>query len=98
MCVCVCVCRDIVQYIGYGYGDQSNREMQKKSLFLVTEYLEGGTLKHLLLREGQAENKQQPLYRAQDAMRWAMSIAQGLNYLHTAQPKVGFGTLKKYIA
>ena len=58
-----------------------------KIAFLVQEYMNGGTLKSLVYEQMRLPRKR--LYSNKDALRWLISIAKGLAYLHGAHPMVG---------
>lgn len=51
----------------------------------VTEYVDGGTLK-AMVKQCMVQGKR--LYTMQDALRWSIDIARGLQYLHESIPKV----------
>ena len=55
----------------------------------MQEYIDGGTLKALVAQ--QMEDRWKVLYRTQDAVRWLLEIAQGLQYLHEREPMVRAG-------
>jgi serine/threonine protein kinase len=42
---------NIVDYIGIGYTDNSSPTSQRSTMFLVSELLEGGTLKRMVMNQ-----------------------------------------------
>ncbi|GFR44343.1 hypothetical protein Agub_g5560, partial [Astrephomene gubernaculifera] len=82
----------IVQYVGVGSSDASSEEAKRRTMFLVQEFMDGGTLKRLLTR--QMLNMSRQLYTCMDAFRWALHVAEGLDYLHSARPVVIHRDLK----
>ena len=56
----------IIEFIGYGSFDLSSTKKAEESLFLVEEFVNGGTLKGLIQRQ---MFETRPLYRMQDAGR-----------------------------
>ncbi|KXZ49131.1 hypothetical protein GPECTOR_23g6 [Gonium pectorale] len=84
--------RRIVEYIGVGSSDLSSEEAKRKSMFLVQEFMDGGTLKKLVSR--QMLDMSRHIYSFDDAFRWAVHVAEGLEYLHTSRPVVIHRDLK----
>ncbi|GAX84910.1 hypothetical protein CEUSTIGMA_g12331.t1 [Chlamydomonas eustigma] len=82
----------IVDYIGIGYTDNSSQTSQRSSMFLVSELLEGGTLKHMVMN--QMKEPHRDIYRHVDALRWCINIADALAYLHEVKPVVIHRDLK----
>ncbi|KAJ9514901.1 hypothetical protein QJQ45_028625 [Haematococcus lacustris] len=66
---------------------------QQASLFIVEELVDGGSLRAVVARQ-MRHAREGRVYRAEDAMRWLMQMAQGLKYLHQAQPQVIHRDLK----
>jgi hypothetical protein len=83
--------RNIVEFVGFGSWDTSSPEAEIKSVFMVEEFVDGGTLKALLAHQMKSIKD---LYKLQDAVRWLMQIASGLAYLHQCQPMVIHRDLK----
>ena len=77
--------------IRYGSWDTSSHEAEDKSIFIVEEYVEGGTLEDLVSRQMVSSTK---LYRLRDAVRWLAEIAQALKYMHNSEPTVIHRDLK----
>ncbi|GAX83888.1 hypothetical protein CEUSTIGMA_g11313.t1 [Chlamydomonas eustigma] len=82
----------IVDYIGIGYTDNSSQTSQRSSMFLVSELLEGGTLKRMVMN--QMKEPHRDIYRHVDALRWCINIADALAYLHEVKPVVIHRDLK----
>ena len=82
----VLVRNGFVTYLGTGCLDKSNNDTMKKSLFIMMEYMNQGTLGDLLVR--QMARPRKPLYTREQALIWLLQIARALNTLHTATPKV----------
>lgn len=59
---------------------------QRSSCFLVSELMDGGTLKQLVMR--QMATPHRALYRHEDALRWCTQVAEGLAYMHGMNPMV----------
>ena len=83
--------RHIIEYIGCGSSDTSSANATKSSLFLVEEFVDGGTLMRVVCRQMDSDEE---IYRLEDAVRWLVGIAQGLKYLHQCQPMVIHRDLK----
>ena len=49
--------RNIVDYIGIGCTDKSSEAMRRSTMFLVSELLEGGTLKRLVMDQMMTPHK-----------------------------------------
>ncbi|GAX81843.1 hypothetical protein CEUSTIGMA_g9271.t1 [Chlamydomonas eustigma] len=84
---------NIIEYIGYGSKDVSSEETADKTMFLVQEYIDGGTLKSLVSRQ-MKDTRGKLKYSTQDAVRWMLYIACGLQYLHSRHPMVIHRDLK----
>ena len=80
--------RHIIEFIGYGCSDSSSEDAANQSLFLVEEFVDGGTLQALV---GKQQLLTQHLYHTRDAVRWLIGIARGLKYLHQREPMVRGG-------
>lgn len=83
--------KHIIEFIGCGSWDTTSPATVEETLFLVEEFVDGGTLKHLVSKQMKTDT---PLYRMQDALRWMIEMAQGLKYLHQCQPMVIHRDLK----
>ena len=81
----------IIEFIGCGSWDTTTPATVEETLFLVEEFVDGGTLKNMVSKQMKTEV---PLYRMQDAVRWMIEMAQGLKYLHQCQPMVIHRDLK----
>jgi len=84
--------KSIVEYIGLGFEDNSSDRSRLETMFLVSELMDGGTLKKLVL--AQMCHPEALLYSHQDALRWCIQIAEALAYLHAASPMVIHRDLK----
>lgn len=66
----------------------------------MQEYMQGGTLKALLMRDFNASQKgkrgprRKQAYRRQDLLRWALDIARACHYLHKFHPMIVHRDLK----
>lgn len=83
--------RNIIEFIGCGSWDTSSPSAAEETLFLVEEFVDGGTLKAVVSKQMKTSKN---LYRMQDAVRWITEMAQGLKYLHQCQPMVIHRDLK----
>lgn len=63
-------------------------------MFLASELMEGGTLKALVMKEMLGSAVSGSLYTLREAVQWCQQIAEGLAYLHSAQPIVVHRDLK----
>lgn len=72
----------IVQFKGICYG-QLDAKHGFESICVVTEYMEGGTLKDWI--QAQTLRPGRPVYSKRTALKWMIQIAQGLEYLHNRQ-------------
>ncbi|CAD7700315.1 unnamed protein product [Ostreobium quekettii] len=75
-----------VKYLGAGSLDAWNPDMKHRSLFVMMEYMNQGTLGDLLVR--QMARPRRPLYTKEQAIQWLIQIARALNALHSATPKI----------
>ncbi|GFR40338.1 hypothetical protein Agub_g880 [Astrephomene gubernaculifera] len=57
-----------------------------RGLFIVEEYLAGGSLKDLVRQ--QMRQPQRQLYSNATALKWMAQVAGALSYMHTCRPKV----------
>lgn len=77
-------CRNIVDFVGFGCLDTSSREAQWRTVFLVQEYMNGGTLKSKIL--DQMVKRPQIVYTNVQALRWSLNIAEGIAAMHSSVP------------
>ena len=66
--------------------DTSSEERMMESIFIVQEYMDGGSLKDVV--QMQMRDPKGRVYSKADAFRWFVQIAEGLAYLHEAVPAV----------
>ncbi|KAK9811579.1 hypothetical protein WJX72_006439 [[Myrmecia] bisecta] len=85
--------RNIVDFQGIGAADTSSPQAMRLSMFLVQEFVGGGTLKQLIVRQNRSAS-QRPIYSRQDALRWATQLAEAFQYLHTHRPMIIHRDLK----
>ena len=74
-------------YIGVGSSEESGvvKRQKKEQCYLVQEFINGGSLKAKIWRQSSSLS---PLYSDHDAVQWGQQIAEGLAYLHSANPVV----------
>eukprot|EP00200_Dunaliella_tertiolecta_P006473 CAMPEP_0202342260 /NCGR_PEP_ID=MMETSP1126-20121109/2900_1 /ASSEMBLY_ACC=CAM_ASM_000457 /TAXON_ID=3047 /ORGANISM="Dunaliella tertiolecta, Strain CCMP1320" /LENGTH=550 /DNA_ID=CAMNT_0048933189 /DNA_START=45 /DNA_END=1697 /DNA_ORIENTATION=+ len=84
--------RYIVDYIGVGYNDDSSEKAKQESMFIVQEYMNGGTLKSKVSK--QMLSPSNTVYSNKQALEWMLQLAEALAYLHSANPKVIHRDLK----
>mmetsp|Transcript_13051 Transcript_13051/g.37913 ORF Transcript_13051/g.37913 Transcript_13051/m.37913 type:complete len:497 (-) Transcript_13051:1501-2991(-) len=82
---------NIVAYVGVG-EEKATSGSGKETMFLVQEFVAGGTLKALIMKQLTLPHKS--LYTLSDALRWCIQIADALAYMHAAKPKVIHRDLK----
>lgn len=82
----------IMKYIGIGSVDATDAKKKRETMFLVTEIMEGGTLKKLVMAQMMNPHKQ--MYSLSDGLRWMINIASALAYLHNSTPTVIHRDLK----
>lgn len=82
----------IVEVHGIGSMDTSSEERMMESIFIVQEYMDGGSLKDVV--QMQMRDPKGRVYSKADAFRWFVQIAEGLAYLHEAVPAVIHRDLK----
>ncbi|CAL8471285.1 g10827 [Coccomyxa elongata] len=86
--------RNITRYIGVGghsEGSLRNAEQAKQvldSMYLVQEFIDGGNLRKQVLEQMCTNHLRKKYYSEIQALHWAIQIAKGLKYLHTAKPMV----------
>lgn len=61
-------------------------------MFLVSELVEGGTLKKLVMSQMMTPGSS--LYSTRDAVRWCLNIADALTYIHSVKPQIIHRDLK----
>ena len=74
-------------YIGVGSNQESGvvKRQKKEQCYMVQEFMNGGSLKAKVWRQASSLS---PLYSDHDAVQWGQQIAEGLAYLHSANPVV----------
>lgn len=77
--------RSIVKVLGFGTEHGENIKDQLTKSFLVEEYLPGGSILDLL--EDTSSQRSVP-FAMQDALRWMVSTAEALQYLHSLNPMI----------
>ena len=77
--------QNLVAFIGVGSNRSGSPELELRSLFMVQEYVPGGSLRSLLLAQGIS---QRPLYSFVQALDICRDIATALDYLHMLRPAV----------
>jgi serine/threonine protein kinase len=82
----------IVDLIGVGGKLDPSGSGEFLDLYIVQEYCSGGSLRDIVYKQMTINRKF--LYTQADALRWCISIAKALNYLHSANPKVIHRDLK----
>lgn len=78
--------KNIIQFLGAGSFDTSSRTAREETLFLVEEYMDGGTLSQLIARQMISEPHY--VYTYCQALRWAIELAEALTYLHESHPMI----------
>jgi serine/threonine protein kinase len=81
----------IVEFRGVGSLRTNTPDALRLGMYLVQEFMPGGTLKSLIFEDWSDVHSgkyAKHLYRRTDALRWAVSIASALDYLHTFSPIV----------
>ena len=73
--------------IGCGSIEDGSPYTIEKGLFLVLEYIEGGSLWDLMTRQLSSKKN---LYTTKEAVRLLIGVAKGLQFLHERQPTVGW--------
>lgn len=77
-----------MEVLGVGSMNTSTAEKTRQTVFIVQEYMDGGTLKELVYK--QMRDPGGGVYSKADAFRWFLNVAEGLAYLHSAIPIVSF--------
>jgi serine/threonine protein kinase len=66
----------------YGIGKYDDDDEQNPgSLFIVQELIKGGNLLHKVYK--QMLNRQKAIYTSQEALKWMINVAEGMQYLHS---------------
>ena len=81
----------VVRFIGICYG-RLQQKYGYDSLCVVTEFMEGGTLKSWI--QAQTERPERVIYTKRTALQWMIQIAEGLDYLHTRRVAIIHRDLK----
>ncbi|KAJ9520847.1 hypothetical protein QJQ45_014048, partial [Haematococcus lacustris] len=84
--------RGIVEYVGIGCADSSSEAAKKASMYMVQEFMGGGTLKKMVSKQMRTPHR--AVYSNADALRWTTQLAEAIAYLHAARPKVIHRDLK----
>ena len=74
----------LVEFLGVGSSEMGTPEKELKSLYLVQEYIPGGSLRDLLLQSSISATR---LYTCDEALTICRDIASALAYLHTLSPR-----------
>eukprot|EP01025_Chloroclados_australasicus_P054398 TRINITY_DN6446_c0_g1_i2.p7 TRINITY_DN6446_c0_g1~~TRINITY_DN6446_c0_g1_i2.p7 ORF type:complete len:179 (+),score=28.54 TRINITY_DN6446_c0_g1_i2:683-1219(+) len=71
-------------------------ENMRDSLFILQEFVGGGTLKEVINKQHKQKQQRRPSkhYTFQDAFRWLLQIAEAIAYLHAQKPIVMHRDLK----
>lgn len=83
---------NIVKFVGFGCLDNSSREAEWRTIFLVQEYMKGGTIKAAILK--QMINRPKIIYTFSVGLRWCLDAARALNAMHKSSPMVIHRDLK----
>eukprot|EP00803_Ostreobium_quekettii_P003919 evm.model.scf_1645.1 EVM.evm.TU.scf_1645.1 scf_1645:7861-13002(-) len=78
--------RYIVGFCGVGSSETESVEAMRGSVFFAEEFMAGGTLKHLIMK--QMKQKLPRRYKLTEALRWCIQIAEALSYLHNSTPVI----------
>ncbi|KAL6748455.1 kinase-like domain-containing protein [Haematococcus lacustris] len=84
--------KGIVEYVGIGCADSSSEAAKKASMYMVQEFMGGGTLKKMVSKQMRTPHRS--VYSNADALRWTTQLAEAIAYLHAARPKVIHRDLK----
>lgn len=83
---------NIVGFVGFGCLDTSSREAEWRTIFLVQEYMKGGTLQSAILR--QMIDRSTTVYTYAQGLRWCLGAASALAVMHGSEPMVIHRDLK----
>lgn len=76
----------IVEFIGVGKVDGGGPGQPVRAVYIVHEFMAGGSLKATLVK--QMKRPRKAVYSYADALTWLTQIASGLAYLHASTPRV----------
>lgn len=81
-----------MDFKGIGCMNTTSVSQMRSSVFFGEEYMEGGSLKGMVVHQMRSKSAQ--VYRAEDAWRWCLQMAEALDYLHHCKPAVVHRDLK----
>jgi len=84
----------VVDFIGLGADmerAQFASHISPDCIFLVTEYMNKGTLYSRIVRQMKSARL---IYTVQDGLQWLIDVAKGMKYLHNSNPRVIHRDLK----
>lgn len=84
--------RYIVNFKGIGCLNTTSISLMRSSVFFGEEYMPGGSLKGMVVHQMRSRSVQ--VYKAEDAWRWCLQMAEALDYLHHCKPAVVHRDLK----
>eukprot|EP00803_Ostreobium_quekettii_P008647 evm.model.scf_300.2 EVM.evm.TU.scf_300.2 scf_300:43408-50945(-) len=82
----------IVAFCGVGSFETESVTAMRSSVFFAEEFMAGGTLKHLILK--QMKRRLPRKYKFVEALQWCMQVAEAISYLHNSTPIIVHRDLK----